>query len=692
MFFANPIALWGLFSLLVPIAIHLFNFRRYRKVHFSNVALLNALQIESKKQSQLRQRMILAMRLLALTALTVAFAQPTLRPKNSHAAQGDTLVSVYIDNSYSMLCSNSEGTLLEVAKQKARQIAEAYNLSDHFQLLSSDLRGSEFRVLSHDEFLLAVDELTYSSRSTLLSTAARRQHDFLSQATEPNRHAYLITDAQRSTFDVPDLPVDRNLHSTLIPLTAEGANNIYIDSLAMTAPYYYPGATITLNVTLRNNSDRAVEKVPLRLFVNHQQRAMASVDMPAWGATTVEMSVVANQAGILNGYVETSDYPITFDDRMYFSIPIQSQLSLLTIGIENPYLRHLFANDSLTQYRFCSTRNTDYGSLPTTDLVILNQAEDLSDGLAKALLNYMEHGGTLLLIPPMPTTPQTMQQMLRQLHAPVPDQWVSTEIRCSNINYQDPLYQSVFSTTHNEDIEMPLLKGHYTLQSHSGSVSQPIITLADGTPYLSRTPYQDGQCYLFCCPLMPDYCNFMQQALFVPTLYNMLLRSHPLQPAYYTFNHTTPIMLSHPITSETIVHLIMDNDDEAVESNDIIPSIRNIGGKSLLTVYDQLTQPGCYHLTSGDTTTEGIAFNYPRTESDMQFYTLRQIKQQLSNSSLDKYYQIIQPTQQSVSQFIRKHSQGIPLWHLFVILTLIALMGEIIFIRIQDHAKHNTSL
>ena len=67
--FVNPLFLIALSALAIPILIHLFNFRKYKKVYFTNVHFLQEIQQETKKQSQLRQLLILLARLLAIAAL-----------------------------------------------------------------------------------------------------------------------------------------------------------------------------------------------------------------------------------------------------------------------------------------------------------------------------------------------------------------------------------------------------------------------------------------------------------------------------------------------------------------------------------------------------------------------------------------------------------------------------------------------
>ena len=75
MIFANPAFLWGLLALAIPIAVHLFNFRRYRKVYFSNVDRLSEIRIESQRSSTLRRWLVLAARCLAVTALVLVPAK-----------------------------------------------------------------------------------------------------------------------------------------------------------------------------------------------------------------------------------------------------------------------------------------------------------------------------------------------------------------------------------------------------------------------------------------------------------------------------------------------------------------------------------------------------------------------------------------------------------------------------------------
>ena len=99
--FHHPLWLFGLFALLIPIVIHLFNFRRYKTVYFSNVKLLQEIRKKTKRESQLLQLIVLFLLMIAITFLVLAFAQPYVPQQDKQTTDGN-LVAIYVDNSFSM--------------------------------------------------------------------------------------------------------------------------------------------------------------------------------------------------------------------------------------------------------------------------------------------------------------------------------------------------------------------------------------------------------------------------------------------------------------------------------------------------------------------------------------------------------------------------------------------------------------
>ena len=141
MSFVYPNFLWALLLLLVPIIVHLFHFRRYKKVLFPNVRFLKNVQKQTQSIKKLRNFLVLLARLLALAFLVFAFAQPYIPIDNQEVSQSDEIVGIYIDNSFSMDNDGKQGPLIEEAKSKARELIKSYLPTDRFLVNSNTSIG-----------------------------------------------------------------------------------------------------------------------------------------------------------------------------------------------------------------------------------------------------------------------------------------------------------------------------------------------------------------------------------------------------------------------------------------------------------------------------------------------------------------------------------------------------------------------
>src|SRR5258705_2612586 len=100
MSFVYPSFLWALSALAVPVIIHLFNFRKTTKIYFSNTRFLKQVKEETTQKRRLKQYLVLASRLLFISFLVVAFAQPFI-PANDQMTTRKNIV-IYLDNSDSI--------------------------------------------------------------------------------------------------------------------------------------------------------------------------------------------------------------------------------------------------------------------------------------------------------------------------------------------------------------------------------------------------------------------------------------------------------------------------------------------------------------------------------------------------------------------------------------------------------------
>ena len=142
--FVHPERLWFLLLLLIPIIIHLFHFRKRKTLYFSSLRFIQYLEKEQQSTRKLKHLLILISRLLALSALVFAFAQPQF--KNATGKQtGKAALLIYLDNSFSMSAIGTEGSLLSEGRELAKRMLQKVKPDTRVLICSNQLNHAEHR-------------------------------------------------------------------------------------------------------------------------------------------------------------------------------------------------------------------------------------------------------------------------------------------------------------------------------------------------------------------------------------------------------------------------------------------------------------------------------------------------------------------------------------------------------------------
>src|SRR4030042_1091718 len=125
MFLAPMFAVVGLVAAAGPILIHLLNRRRYRVVPWAAMDFLREAIFRNRRIMQLRDLLLLALRTLCILAFGAAMAQPFLGSSVVTVDRDQPVHAVLLmDNSLSMGYRELDGTLLDQAKNQARELIE----------------------------------------------------------------------------------------------------------------------------------------------------------------------------------------------------------------------------------------------------------------------------------------------------------------------------------------------------------------------------------------------------------------------------------------------------------------------------------------------------------------------------------------------------------------------------------------
>ncbi|HJP62712.1 MAG TPA: BatA domain-containing protein [Mucilaginibacter sp.] len=673
--FLYPAFLFALVTLTIPVIIHLFNFRRYQKVYFSNVQFLKEVQEQQASRRNLKERLILASRLLALLFLVLAFARPFIPGKNVANAGKQQVISVFVDNSYSMQALNREGSLLDEAKRRAKEISSAYSINDRFQLLTQDFEGKHQRLLSRDEFNDAVDAVKISPESRNLQQIIDRQQSLLNEQHGAVRSAYIISDFQKNIAAAKTVKADSSVRYNMIQLKASELPNVAVDSVWLLTAVHRPGESEKLVVKLHNYAAEKAEKIPLKLVINGTQKALGSFSVDARSIQIDTLSFSDLQSGWQQGEIQVQDNPVTFDNQFFFTFNVTKQLPVLLIdgGVANPFLKAVFDTDPFFAAKSVTDGNVDYAALNTYPLIIISDVKSISTGLAQQLKAYASKGGTLVVFPAGDADLANYKAFLQSVDAAWLEKLIEQPAKVSAINLQNPVFKTIFENFP-QNPDLPTAGKYYQL--NSATRGESLIQLPGGQPFWSGFNCGKGKVYVAAVPLNDDYSNLQRHALFVPVMFRIALLSGHDQPLFYTLGNDESISIPPvQVNEKQLLKLVKGNQS-------VIPDVRQQEGGTELFISDQLQETGNYNLKKQDSTIAVIAFNDNRKESDMTYLAANDLKQAFPQAG-----NVLQPGAASLKGQVSELNFGLQLWKLCIILALIFLGAEILLVRYYKPGK-----
>ncbi|MFW5793648.1 MAG: BatA domain-containing protein [Bacteroidota bacterium] len=673
--FVYPGFLFALAAISIPILIHLFHFRRYKKVFFSNTAFLQQITDETEKQSKIKHLLVLLARIFVIASLVFAFARPYIPVDDSLISHEGNVVSIYIDNSFSMEDESISGNMLDLAKDKAREIISAYSFSDEFILLTNDFEGKHQRLVGHDEFVTMLNEVEISPAVKTINEVSLRQHELIQSSEFSNQTAYIISDFQKNISDFENISTADSIRSLLVPLQSNFVENLYIDSVWTDSPLRLYNQQVELIVRIQNTSESAFENQAIRLFINNAQRGVANFDIDAESGVNVRLPFTVNSRDYITGHVEITDYPITFDDTFYFNFKVTSDINILCLNREKPnkFINALFRNDTLFNLRQMQVSAVDYSAFTNQGLIILNGVDEISSGLSAELSRFVKGGGNLIVFPSENIDYDSFSGFSSFLNISQYSGIDTSQTKVTSINEQHFVYKNVFDKIP-ENIDLPVADKHYIITKYRDSNADNLMLFQNGDPFLSSYPVENGLVFLSAVGLNDSFSNFQRHSIFVPTLYNIALQSDRGLPLYHIIGHEKPIIIRQQSVSADEILKIQGENFEVIPQSRIVNNTRN------LYTYGQIPEAGNFSLNIQEKLLDYLSFNYDRRESQTFFLSLADIKKSISDNQLDNF-SVVDISDISIDRYVTQMQSGKQLWALFLILALFFLLTEVLLLR-----------
>jgi hypothetical protein len=470
-----------------------------------------------------------------------------------------------------------------------------------------------------------------------------------------NRHLIWFTDHQ-------DWSVPSNLEGielTLRSLIAADRTNICLEKASIDRAD--PDQT-RLSVLLSNQINEE-QSITIRVYKEDELFTQTGTKLSPGQDKIVDFDL-----GTLNkfkGMVTIEDRGLGYDDTLYFNVPPQPKVKVLSIGQKsNAILRSIFDENDFS-YDQRTPGNLDFSLIKDQNLIVLDQLSSINNALLGALNEHLLGGGGLVIIPEIEAL-ETSEQLLNEFKLGRIISSNRQSRRVIEINAKDPFYKAIFEQNV-ADFQYPIIGQSFNVNTQYST----LLSFDQGTPYLFG---RDG-IYYFTGPITGPGTNFDQSPLSVITLIQLARQTQIFPELYYptisessienqTNNASKRSVLAGTLIADQVVIL-------AQKSEQIIPRQQQMQDYISVDFEGIDFNSGHYSARLDENEIGGFSFNHPRNESHGSFnfpeLGATEIK---TTKDMD-----------NAIAMITQNVEGKQLWVWFAIFALICFMAEMFILK-----------
>ncbi|MFA7274364.1 MAG: BatA domain-containing protein [Crocinitomicaceae bacterium] len=679
--FVYPYFLWLLLLLVIPIIIHLYNFRKYKTLYFSSITFLKKVDLETQATKNLKHLLVLISRLLCLLFAILAFAQPYIPVSSQTAEGGNPLLAIYLDNSFSMGQKGTEGELISEARECAKRIIKEASSDTRFLLVTNEMSGIEQRIISQSEALDQIDKIELSPMVRKLGDVMAWERNFVEQyRTEKEKIStvqyVILSDFQKTSFDTKAIHEDASSFYYPIQFVPQNSSNLAVDSVWFTEPNSKIGQNNELNIRIQNYGEKDKVNAELHVEAGAVKRDIFA-DIPANSSkiTTVNFleSKTAKQVDTYrSASASIRDNQVFFDDEFFFSYaPKESANVLIIDGPDaSPNVQLVYGLDKFYKSTTVSQNAVTLDQFEEKDLVVVNGANEMASGFVQMLKDFKNNQGNLLLFPGTDLNKSSWNSALSALNLPALGSIITEGSKIRDIAYNDLFFKPVFDKKPDQ-LNLPALYKMYATSTSSQTVA--LLKAQNGMSVFLRSV--DTKAYLFTSSLKNEFSSFTNHALFTTLLLRVGELSHKQRPYYLTIGEDSKYPLYYSSNGEKPIHL-------KNETVDFIPIKERIGNLDYLSIRgneaNERLSAGIYDII--DQTKIGkLALNYARIESNCNALNVDLVVEEFENSGLKN----IVPSEIKEGQSLAKLDLEKPFeyWRWAILLSLLFLIVELVLIR-----------
>ena len=587
--FEHPEFLYALFSILVPLIVHFFSFKRFRIEKFTNVAFLKNIKKENRKRSKLKKILILFTRLFALTSIIFAFSKPYLINSNKQNTQNDIII--YLDNSLSMSILEDNESIFSASK---KEILETKFPTNKITLLTNN---KSFINIKNEELKSIINNIDYSQNQLSVEAVLNKSELLFSKSKKTKKYLLFISDFQKNNDKVK---IRNNSDYELITISKKPSKaiNAFIDKIELKNKL----DNYELQICAKSNYDKEIQ---LSLYDDKILIGKSSLKKSDDYVT----NFILPKTKKIKGRIVIEDNGLSFDNEFFFNTPSLNKISVLTIGGNNSanQFKRIFIENKFS-YDFKNYKKINYDIIYKQNLIIISEIKKLPKDLIMHLKSFIDLNGTIIFIPNQDGDISNYNNLLKfnnislkKIHP--------TEKKITSINFDHPIYRESFSKIV-ENFKYPKTLRNFDIK-HNGN---KLLSYENNKPFL----IEKGRFFLFTAQISNENSNFSDSPLIVPTVYGIGANCVNTPKAFYYLQADNKLEIDLNADNGSKVKLSQENFDYT-------PIQETKKNKIKIILDDKLVKAGHYLLINKSDTLETLSLNYNRNESVLIYNDLKQI-------------------------------------------------------------------
>ncbi len=509
----TPLFLFGLLAVIIPWWLHRLSSNNPPLQDFGSSMFLEKSETMSSKQTKVRYRKLLSLRVLMLGLLALLFAEPVINGIKLPGVSSNRHLLI-IDTSL----SQNHTTRWQRSQTLAQDILNATPANEEISVISAGARIEQSAGIDSDDLSLDAARTHLAALQPGLGRLDyTRIASAVSSLVKESRLpviVHFVSDMQKSAMPekFANLTIDGISELKLYSSAELTDSNISVSAQVD----YAADRTADLSAVINNYSSADITR---QLNISTQNNVLDTVTVNVAAGTSKVQQFTGLDTSEANGILTITLSPnddLPIDDTWTLAVPDgeRSEISVVngtTTSIANKYVTAAVESDP--RYRNRQVAADNLSASDAGAFVIVPDASVLSDRAASRLRQYISDGGSALVM--VGNTPHGTQ-MRRLLGITAATTGFSTDAPATELQPQsvakiDPTHPLANGLASNWRT-VSLLR-HLPLST--SDTDRRIIDLGDGSPLLIERPLGDGKVLVLASALDVSWNSLAIEPLFV---------------------------------------------------------------------------------------------------------------------------------------------------------------------------------